>query len=319
MTNNTIASAVSGRNAGPAFGSNEFVFEPATKEQAKARIALNGPSGSGKTWTALTIATALGGPIAVIDTERGSASKYSGRRGFQFDHLRMHKYDPRDLVKALASASSSGHEVVIVDSLSHFWSGSDGMLEQVSNAASRGYGGNSFGGWKEATPMERKMIDALCSYPGHVIVTMRVKTEYVLEDNGRGKQVPKKVGLKPEQRAGIEYEFDVVGDMDHENTLVVSKTRCSELAGAVIRKPDATFAQTILAWLEDGEEGDTVDKFHDEALGEGMSVDDLRKLFGRVERRGLLGAALLDPDGNPTTLGELIKARGTQLRASGGA
>jgi hypothetical protein len=147
---------------------------------------------------------------------------------------------------------------------------------------------------------------------------MRVKTEYILEDNGRGKQVPKKVGLKPEQRAGIEYEFDVVGDMDHENTLVVSKTRCSELSGAVIRKPDATFAQTILAWLEDGEEGDTVDKFHDEALAENMSVDDLRKLFGRVERRGLLGAALLDPDGNPTTLGELIKARGTQLRASGG-
>lgn len=317
MTDNTIASAVSGRNAGPSFSSGDFDFEPATKERAKARIALAGPSGSGKTWTSLVTARALGDSTALIDTERGSAAKYSGRGGFTFDTLRMHKYDPRDLVKALAAASARNYDTIIVDSLSHFWSGSDGMLEQVNNAASRGYGGNSFGGWKEATPMERKMIDALCSYPGHVIVTMRVKTEYILEDNGRGKQVPKKVGLKPEQRAGIEYEFDVVGDMDHENTLVVSKTRCSELSGAVIRKPDATFAQTVLDWLNDGEEGDTVAKFHDEALVDGLNLDDLRKLFGRVERRGLLGAALLDPDGNPTTLGELIKARGTHLRASG--
>lgn len=311
---NTISSAVSGRNQGPAFGGGDFDFEPATKEQAKARIALDGPSGSGKTWTALVTARALGDSTALIDTERGSASKYSGRGGFTFDTLRMNKYDPRDLVKALAVASSRGYATVIVDSLTHFWSGSDGMLEQVNNAASRGYGGNSFGGWKEATPMERQMIDALCSYPGHVIVTMRVKTEYILEDNGRGKQVPRKVGLKPEQRAGIEYEFDVVGDMDHENTLVISKSRCSELSGAVIRKPDAVFAQTILDWLEDGEEGDTVAQFHNEALADGMSIDDLRKLYTRVERRGLLGSALLDPDGNPTTLGNLIKALGTQRR-----
>lgn len=315
MTNNTVAGAVAGRNAGPAFGSNEFVFEPATKDKAKARIALAGPSGSGKTWTALVTATAFGGPIAVIDTERGSAAKYSGRNGFTFNTLRMHKYDPRDLVKALASAANGGHEVVIVDSLSHFWSGTDGMLEQVDSAGKRGYGGNSFGGWKEASPIEKQMIDALCSYPGHVIVTMRVKTEYIIETNSRGKQEPRKVGLKPEQRAGIEYEFDVVGDLDLENTLVVSKSRCSELSGAVIRKPDGAFAQTVLDWLNDGEETDSVAEFHDAALAEGATLEDLRALFTRVERRGLLGSALLDPDGNPTTLGNLIKAIGSQRRA----
>lgn len=315
MSNNTIAGAVAGRNAGPAFGSNEFVFEPATKDKAKARIALDGPSGSGKTWTALLTATSLGGPIAVIDTERGSAAKYSGRNGFTFNHLRMHKYDPRDLVKALASAAASGHETVIVDSLSHFWSGTDGMLEQVDAAGKRSFGGNSFGGWKEASPIEKQMIDALCSYPGHVIVTMRVKTEYIIETNSRGKQEPRKVGLKPEQRAGIEYEFDIVGDLDLENTLIISKSRCPELSGQVIRKPDAVFAQTILDWLNDGEETDSVAEFHDAALAEGATLEDLRALFTRVERRGLLGSALLDPDGNPTTLGNLIKAIGSQRRA----
>lgn len=55
-----------------------FTFQPATKRQAKLRLALDGPSGSGKTYSALAIAAALGERIALIDTEHGSASKYAG-------------------------------------------------------------------------------------------------------------------------------------------------------------------------------------------------------------------------------------------------
>jgi len=50
-------------------------FQPATKAQAKLKAALFGPAGSGKTFSALRIATGIGGRIAVIDTERGSARK----------------------------------------------------------------------------------------------------------------------------------------------------------------------------------------------------------------------------------------------------
>ena len=315
MTNNTVAGAVAARSQGPSFSSEggAFTFAPATKDKAKARIALNGPSGSGKTWTSLVTATALGNRIALIDTERGSASKYAGPRGFAFDTLEMHKHDPRDLVKALASAAAANYDVVIVDSLSHFWSGIGGMLEQVDSAAKRGYSGNTFAGWKDAAPLERAMIDALVSFPGHVIVTMRVKTEWVIDG-----KTPRKVGLKPEQRHGIEYEFDIVGDMDHENTMVVSKTRCPDLNGAVIRQPDATFAQTVLAWLEDGADTDTVAEFHDAALDPSLTYEGALELYKRVERRGLLGAALLDPDANPTTLGALIKTIGGRKRTEGG-
>lgn len=314
MTDNTITNAVKARQQ-PAFAAADggFVFKPATKDKAKARIALDGPSGSGKTFTALITATALGAKVALIDTERGSASKYAGRSGFRFDTLEMYKHDPRDLVKALAAAGGAGYDVVIVDSLSHFWSGIGGMLEQVDAAAKRGYSGNSFAGWKDAAPIERQMIDALVSYPGHVIVTMRVKTEWIIEG-----KAPRKVGLKPEQRSGIEYEFDVVADLDHENTLTVSKSRCPDLSGAVIRRPDSAFAQTILNWLEDGEDVDGVPELHDRALAE-ATVDGMRSLFTAVERRGLSGAPILDPDGQPTTLGAFIKARGAQMRAAGAA
>lgn len=302
-------------NAGGPTSHTRFQFAPATKEQSKARVALDGPSGSGKTYTALTIATALGARIAVIDTERGSARKYANE--FSFDVLELAYFSPDDLVEALGAAGAAGYDVIVVDSLSHFWSGSGGMLEQVDNAAKKGFSGNSFGGWKEARPMERRMVEALVAYPGHVIVTMRAKTDYVLETNDRGKQVPKKVGMKPEQREGLEYEFDIVGSMDWENTLVVTKSRAKPLTGAVVRQPTIEFGQQIKAWLEDGTAVEPVEDLISEALREDITFDELGVLMRtKVRPRRLEGAPMLTAEGKPTTLGPYIQERGMEMRAA---
>jgi len=293
----------------------EFTFAPATKEGVKARIAFAGPSGSGKTYTALVTARALAGvdgKIAVIDTERESAKLYADE--FVFNTLNMHTYDPRDLVRALAGAAQQGHHVVVVDSLSHFWMGKDGMLEQVDNAAKRSYGGNNFGGWKEARPMERQLIDALLAYPGHVIVTMRTKTEWVVQDNEKGRKEPKKIGTKPEQREGIEYEFTIVGDIDLEHTLVISKSRCKPLADAVIRNPDDEFGRTVLAWLGAGKAMPNANDYRDAAIDPHATFQDLGVLFDEVKARGLAGAAIIDDTGETVTLGQLIIARGNALK-----
>lgn len=300
-------------SAGGPTSHTRFQFTRATKEQSKARVALDGPSGSGKTYTGLTIATALGERIAVIDTERGSARKYANE--FAFDVLELSYFAPTDLVEALGAAAGAGYDVVIVDSLSHFWSGSGGMLEQVDQAAKRGFGGNSFGGWKEARPMERQMIDALVAYPGHVIVTMRTKTDYVLETNDRGKQVPKKVGLKPEQREGLEYEFDIVGSMDWENTLIVSKSRARALTGAVVKEPGLEFGMKIKEWLEDGVAVEPIEDLITAAARADAAFEDLRELMGKVRKRQAEGAPMLHPaSGSPTTLGAYILDRGKQMQ-----
>lgn len=297
-----------------------FTFETATKAGAKARLALAGPTGSGKTYTALAIATAWGGTIGVIDTERKSASKYAknpttGKGLFAFKRLDMDRYDPRDLPKALAAAAAGGIDTIIIDSLSKFWSGEGGMLQQVDNAAKRAYGGNSFGGWKEASPWEAAMIEAMLSYPGHLIVTMRVKTEYVMAEDDRGRKVPQKVGLQPVQRSGIEYEFDIVGDMDQENNLIVSKTRCPELAGQVVNRPGAEFAQTILNWLDDGEPAKNALDFRAAALDPAATHAGLRALYATVQHAGLLGAAVTDESGDSMTLGQLIISAGKAAEA----
>jgi hypothetical protein len=296
-----------------------FTFAPASREQSKARIALAGPSGSGKTYTALSLGKVLGNRMAVIDTEHGSASKYAtgaDGQGFVFDALNLTNFSPQNLVAALAAAGQARYPVVIVDSLSHFWSGVGGMLEQADNAAKR-YGGNSFAGWKDARPMERQLIEALLAYPGHVIVTMRSKTEYVIEENERGRKTPRKIGMKPEQRDGIEYEFDVVGDMDADNTLLIGKTRCSALAGAVIRQPGEQLATTILEWLSGGTPvADTV-TYLDRAVAPDLTLESAQALYREIEARGLLGSALLHPEtGEPTAVGPYLLSRGKGLRAA---
>lgn len=230
-----------------------MIFQKATKKRAKLRLAIIGPSGSGKTFTALTLATRLGPRVAVIDTERGSASKYADK--FGFDVLELDTFSPLTYVEAIREAEKAGYDVIVIDSLSHAWSGKNGALEQVDNAAKRSQSGNTFGAWREVTPMHNAMIDAIIGARAHVIATMRAKTDYVQEKNERtGKTEIRKVGIAPVQRDGMEYEFDVVADMDQENNFIVSKTRCPQLHDALIPKPDGNVADVLKAWLDDGAE-----------------------------------------------------------------
>jgi hypothetical protein len=293
-------------------------FVPATRAAQKARVALTGPSGAGKTYTGLVLAHRLAGDgrLGVIDTERGKAQMYKGLNGWDWDTYNPPSFAPAALTEALGVAAGRGFSAVLLDSWSHYWSGTDGMLEQVDKRAT---GGNNFSGWKEVRPEERRMIDAIVSYPGHIVVTLRVKTEYVVEQverRGRIVSVPRKVGLKPEQRDGTEYEFDVIGDMDLDNVLTVSKTRIPMLHGSVITQPGTELADTIADWLADGEDVPGPLTYRSQALDPDATVDDLLALHAIVKAAGLLNAPMVDADNNPTVLGQLIVARGKTLQAA---
>jgi AAA domain len=230
------------------------LFTKATKAQAKARIAVTGPSGSGKTYSALAWATELadGGKIAVIDTERDSAKLYADR--FDFDTLSMSApYHPDRLVEVLKAAEDEGYAVVVIDSLTHFYNGQGGLLEIVDLAGAKA-NGNGFAGWKVATPIQQRMVDTMLSFNGHIISTMRSKTEYTLEKDDRGRTAPRKVGMAPIQRDGIEYEFTLVVEMDTDHRTIIGKTRCEALADKVFASNKGTEAAGIFNnWLKSGD------------------------------------------------------------------
>lgn len=227
-----------------------MIFKPATKEQSRLRMAIIGSSGSGKTMSALAIAQHLGNSIAVIDTEHGSASKYADL--FTFDTCELSSFHPQQYINAITEAEKAGYDVLIIDSLSHAWIGKDGALELVDRAAKRSPSANSFAAWRDVTPLHNKLVEAMLQCNCHLIVTMRAKTEYVMETNEKGKTVPRKVGLAPVQRDGLEYEFDICGDMDLDNNLIISKSRCPTLSAAVIPKPGENLALTLKQWLKNG-------------------------------------------------------------------
>ena len=227
-----------------------MAFQKAVKHEAKLRLAIAGPSGSGKTYTSLAIATALanGGKIALVDTEHGSASKYADI--FDFDVLEMAApFHPKRFVEAIAEAGAAGYSVIVLDSLTHAWSGPGGLLELVDGFAARMKSANTFAAWKDATPIQNALVEGIVAAPLHVIATMRSKQEYVLSQDDRGKQTPRKIGMAPQQRDGFEYEFDVFIDMDIDNTGIVQKTRCPELTGKVFKRPGADVAGILLVWL----------------------------------------------------------------------
>jgi len=223
-------------------------FTPATKAQAKLRAALFGPSGSGKTYSALRMATGIGGRVAVIDTERGSASKYADR--FQFDACQLEDRTIDGYLAALQAAASAGYDVLIIDSLSHGW---QELLQEVDRLAKARFGGNTWAAWSEGTPKQRRLIDALTDWPGHVIATIRSKTEWNQQtDEKTGRLRPVRIGLAPEQGKGIEYEFDLLLELSTDHVGTVIKDRTGKFQDRIIEKPDEAFGRELAAWLAEG-------------------------------------------------------------------
>lgn len=233
----------------PAATRNGIAFKRAVKRAAKGRVALIGPAGSGKSYTMLVLARMLAGPhgrIAAIDTEHGSLSKYADV--FDFDVIELGSYTPTVFVEALHVAEDEGYDVFCCDSLSHFWVGRDGALEFVDMAAKRHK--DNQGGWKEFRPHERAMVDDMVASSCHVICTMRTKTEYQEQTDEKGKKKRVKIGLAPVQRDGLEYEFDLVGYMDEENTFITDKTRCSAYSQKAYTKPGPKEFAPFVEWLQ---------------------------------------------------------------------
>ena len=90
-------------------------------------------------------------------------------------------FDPRGFIKKIREAETAGYGVIIIDSLSHAWFGTGGLLEMVDQFAARSRTNNKFSaGWKDATPIQNDLVDAIIRADLHVIATMR-------SANGRGR------------------------------------------------------------------------------------------------------------------------------------
>ncbi len=223
-------------------------LKQASRKRAKIKMALQGPSGSGKTMSALLLAYGLcsnWSKVAVIDTENHSAELYSHLGKYNVVNIGA-PYTPEKYCEAIKLCENAGMEVMIIDSISHEWDGSGGILDVHGNMA-----GNSFTNWSKLTPRHNAFIQTILQSSTHIIATIRSKQDYVLQEKN-GKMVPEKVGLKGVTRDGIDYEFTLVLDIDIKHNATANKDRTNLFSGQPEFKITEDTGAKILAWCNSG-------------------------------------------------------------------
>jgi hypothetical protein len=222
----------------------------ARRSATKLRLLLTGPSGSGKTWGALQIAKGIGGKCVVIDTEEGSSDLYDHLHDFDVLDLRP-PFSPEAYIEAITAAEQAGYEIIIVDSVTHCWSGPGGCLEILEDVAKAQFRGNTWSAFSVITPRWRAFVDKLLRSSAHVICCGRSKTETAQVDD-HGKKKVAKLGMKLEARDGLEFEFTCVLDIIHDgHYATVSKDRTGLFAGDP--KPiTADTGKRLAEWLSGG-------------------------------------------------------------------
>jgi hypothetical protein len=220
-----------------------MAFVKAECKNVFIKLGIYGISGSGKTWTSLAIAKGIakrcGSRIAVIDTENHSAERYADR--FDFDVNNLDEKSAKGYMAAMQEAVAAGYKVLVIDSLSHEW---EAVLEYVDKQESN----NNMRAWAKATPLQRKFIDFIMGLPCHVIATMRSKTEWVIGQNEKGRTTVERRGLAPVQGKDIEYNFDILLEINRKHSARFLKSRIGDYQDQIIERPGEDLGKEIYEW-----------------------------------------------------------------------
>ena len=264
--------------------SSEFEFETMGREQSKLSVAVYAPSGAGKTTALIKAAMGIRNILypgksleeigLFIDTERRSSTKSVGRSigGDVLEPLELYAFEPpfdiEKLWRLIDYAVTVKHKkIIIVDSYTAFWSGKDGILENVAELDVKLADAKKlYGAWSEKEIISKKNVlkNLMTNSEAHILMGFRAKTEYVLEQNSRGKTVPRAVGVKEDMQTDVRYEFDCVLSIDKEThgiQIVKDRIGYSEIR-MTADNPEAPFT------VEDGE---TLAKL----ASEGLSLEEV--------------------------------------------
>jgi hypothetical protein len=224
------------------------MLQKATRKKVKIRMSLASPTGFGKTYSALLIAHGMTGnweKIAVIDTENESASLYSDL-GEYYTVPIAPPFTTEKYIQAIKACEDAGIEVIIIDSVSHVWSGQGGLLEYQSSLGGR------YQDWAKATPLYQRWLDTILQSKCHVITTNRKKQAYAMVQDGNKAKVEKQ-GIEDVIRDGYDYEMTIAFDIINDKHLAkASKDRTRMFSD----KPEFVITEDIgrmiKAWCEQG-------------------------------------------------------------------
>lgn len=246
----------------------------AKRHQVKLRLGLSGASGFGKTYSALLLAYGITNDwskIAIIDTENNSASLYSHLGDFNVLVL-TEPFQPERYIKAIETCEKAGMEVIIIDSITHEWSGQGGCLEIHEKLGGR------FQDWSKVTPRHNAFIEKILNSKCHIITTVRRKTDYSLDADMNGKTRVVKHGTKEETRTGFEYELTVNFELINDKHLA---TASKDRTGLFMNKPEflinSEIGKQLIQWCNQGVSLETVEQ----EIKVCETLENLKKLYDK--------------------------------------
>lgn len=246
----------------------------AERHQIKLRLGLSGASGFGKTYSALLLAYGITNnwnKIGIIDTENGSASLYSHLGDYNTLTL-DEPFNPERYIEAIETCEKSGMEVIIIDSISHEWSGKGGCLELHEQL------GGKFQDWARISPRHQAFVDKIIQSSCHIITTVRRKVDYSMDADMNGKSKVVKHGTKEITREGFEYEltsnFELIND---KHLAKASKDR----TGLFMNKPEfvinSATGKKLMEWCNTGI---SIEKIKAE-IQQCQSIENLKILYAK--------------------------------------
>lgn len=244
------------------------LIKKAARENVKVKILLMSPSGAGKTYSALRLAKGMGGKTLMIDTEARRGLYYANEFDYDYVELKEVKrndpdyadykallpridepYAPENYIALIKYAVDSGYDNLIIDSTTHEWSSKGGILD----AKNKMPGTNDYIKWAKLTPRHDDFIYEVLHSPINVIATVRGKDAYVMEENEKGKQAPKKVGLGAVQRDGMEYEYTVTFLIDQETHVATAMKDNTHLFDGRYTMLTEEDGEDLIKWANSGD------------------------------------------------------------------
>jgi hypothetical protein len=206
-----------------------FHFRPAITSEAKPLIGLYSESGCGKTKSALLLAKGFAGDmskVGMIETESGRGEVYADDPvvgGYKVLPIRDN-FSPKVYGEAITEAGGAGLQVLIVDSGSHEWESSGGVLDMAAHNEAEGKKGVLV--WQQPKILHARefVLKLLSTSVPLVILCMRAKypMKQIIKEGGKKDWVRAEV-VEPKQSEDILFEMMVHGWIDHEHRLHVTK------------------------------------------------------------------------------------------------
>lgn len=242
----------------------------ARRTEAKPMIGLYGESGTGKTWSGLLMARGFVGPtgrIVMIETESGRGEAYVDLLpgGYRVVSMRD-DFSPVNFGLAIKAAEEDGAHALIIDSASHEWEATGGVLAMAAANQADGKKGPLV--WQQPKlEHQRHFVLRLLGTPiPLVIVCMRARYPMQERRNANGeKEWTRSESLAPYQADNFLFELFVHGWIDQEHKFHGSKYSRDDLR-AVLRDGERISQETgqrLAAWARGAPAG---------AAGDGLPV-----------------------------------------------